>query len=319
VNAGTQAVVADFEYGPFGEEIRASGEFADELTFRFSTKYEDSETGYLYYGFRYYDADRGRRLNRDPMGEREGRNLYGMVGNDPIYGADALGLRSNVEIFMDFTQTIDACEDKYPRVVVLLEDILNEWVDSNSGIRDALQTLKESAAKIESPFRGKDILVPTLHSDLRDELRAAQFLGGIFGDEQIELGKDGKVIADLASKGTGVLIEPVEFGFDVHGKISKFADMAEAPFSSNKAAISAITTIATAVDKFGGAAGPIGSYYNQAIRGIDRALTETGRNLTSPILSEIMRECQCVGSEPDYRGNRELFENNINRLRNALK
>jgi len=92
VNAGTQAVVADFEYGPFGEEIRASGEFADELTFRFSTKYEDSEIGYLYYGFRYDDADRGRWLNRDPIGEIGGRNLFGISGNNSLSKVDLFGL-----------------------------------------------------------------------------------------------------------------------------------------------------------------------------------------------------------------------------------
>jgi len=92
VNAVTQAVVADFEYGPFGEDIRASGEFADDMTYRFSTKYEDSETGYLYYGFRYYDADRGRWLNRDPIGEREGANLNAMTGNEMMSWIDVLGL-----------------------------------------------------------------------------------------------------------------------------------------------------------------------------------------------------------------------------------
>ncbi len=90
--ADTGESVAEFEYGPFGELIRATGSKKDDFNFRFSTKYEDSETGLLYYGFRYYDAATGRWLSRDPIGERGGLNLYGMVGNDPLNYIDILGL-----------------------------------------------------------------------------------------------------------------------------------------------------------------------------------------------------------------------------------
>lgn len=58
----------------------------------FSTKYEDAETGLLYYGYRYYNPELGRWLNRDPIWERGGINLYGMVSNDPVNKVDVLGL-----------------------------------------------------------------------------------------------------------------------------------------------------------------------------------------------------------------------------------
>ena len=80
-----------YAYGPFGELIRATGSKKDEFNFRFSTKYQDAETGLLYYGFRYYDADQGRWLNRDPIGERGGLNLYGFVDNDSLNYWDYLG------------------------------------------------------------------------------------------------------------------------------------------------------------------------------------------------------------------------------------
>jgi RHS repeat-associated protein len=51
--------------------------------FRFSTKYQDDETGLLYYGYRYYDPGTGRWPNRDPIGQWGGDNLYGFVGNAP--------------------------------------------------------------------------------------------------------------------------------------------------------------------------------------------------------------------------------------------
>jgi len=42
---------------------------------------------------RYYDAGKGRFINRDPIGAAGGINLYGFVGNNPVTGADPSGLR----------------------------------------------------------------------------------------------------------------------------------------------------------------------------------------------------------------------------------
>jgi RHS repeat-associated protein len=64
----------------------------DAMPYRFSTKYTDAETGLVYYGYRFYDPDRGRWLNRDPIGEKGGRNLYEMVGNNAKNSFDILGL-----------------------------------------------------------------------------------------------------------------------------------------------------------------------------------------------------------------------------------
>jgi RHS repeat-associated protein len=50
--------------------------------------------GLTYFGYRFYDPTTMRWLNRDPIGERGGLNLYGFVGNDPIRKIDPLGLSS---------------------------------------------------------------------------------------------------------------------------------------------------------------------------------------------------------------------------------
>lgn len=54
--------------------------------------YDKTASGMFYYGFRYYDAVTGRWPNRDPIEERGGLNLYGMVGNDPVNRIDFLGM-----------------------------------------------------------------------------------------------------------------------------------------------------------------------------------------------------------------------------------
>jgi RHS repeat-associated protein len=93
IDAATGQRTAEYEYGPFGEPLRATGPMANANPFRFSTKYTDNETGLLYYGYRYYQPTTGRWLSRDPIGERGGANLYGFVGNFPTNRIDLLGLK----------------------------------------------------------------------------------------------------------------------------------------------------------------------------------------------------------------------------------
>jgi len=109
VSAADGSVAARYEYGPFGELIRATGPMAKVNPFRFSTKYQDEEPGLVYYGYRYYDPGTGRWPNRDPLGEPgfellrgrggklrgDGPNLYAFVRNNPVGRIDFLGLLGN--------------------------------------------------------------------------------------------------------------------------------------------------------------------------------------------------------------------------------
>jgi len=85
------AVVASFAYDAFGKTIIQSGSLADIFRHRFSTKYFDAETGLYYYGYRFYSPPLMRWLNRDPIGERGGMNLYGFCGNSSICRYDKYG------------------------------------------------------------------------------------------------------------------------------------------------------------------------------------------------------------------------------------
>ena len=89
----TGALVASYEYDAFGRIIQQSSEdYSDDNPFRFSTKYTDDETGLVWYGHRYYEPELGRFINRDPIEEDGGLNLYGFVGNDPVNFYDYLGM-----------------------------------------------------------------------------------------------------------------------------------------------------------------------------------------------------------------------------------
>ena len=76
VSASDGSVVAQYEYGPFAEPLRATGPLAADNPFRFSTKYTDPDTGLVYYSYCYYAPSTGRWLNRDPIAERGGLNIY---------------------------------------------------------------------------------------------------------------------------------------------------------------------------------------------------------------------------------------------------
>jgi len=96
VRSSDGVVAASYEYSPFGELLRcsqpASGGYAKENPFRFSTKFTDDETGLVYYGARFFDPRNGRFLNRDPIAEQGGLNLYGFCGNDGVNGVDYMGM-----------------------------------------------------------------------------------------------------------------------------------------------------------------------------------------------------------------------------------
>ena len=77
---------------PFGNIVKSSGDLKHENTFRFSTKYQDDETGLVYCGFRYYSPKLGRWVNLDPVFEEGGFNLFSYVNSNPINLIDPFGL-----------------------------------------------------------------------------------------------------------------------------------------------------------------------------------------------------------------------------------
>ncbi|MCC5845950.1 MAG: RHS repeat-associated core domain-containing protein [Verrucomicrobia bacterium] len=93
INLANGGIDAHLEYDAFGRIIASTG--TAPSNFGFSTKYEDVETGYLYYGFRFYDPVTGRWPNRDPIGERGGVNLCAFVRNDGVNAWDYLGFKGS--------------------------------------------------------------------------------------------------------------------------------------------------------------------------------------------------------------------------------
>jgi RHS repeat-associated protein len=90
-NTSSATLKAKYKYDAFGRLITSSGTDAASNLYRFSSKELHSNSGLYYYGFRFYDPSLGRWINRDPLGEAGGINLYGFVHNNPNYYADTDG------------------------------------------------------------------------------------------------------------------------------------------------------------------------------------------------------------------------------------
>lgn len=88
----TGSIVAQYTYAPYGNIIESSGPLADVFSFGFSTQYHDRETGMVGYQQRFLLLSFGRWLNRDPIEEDGGVNLYSLINNNPIAEIDCLGL-----------------------------------------------------------------------------------------------------------------------------------------------------------------------------------------------------------------------------------
>jgi len=90
VTDSTGAEVAHYHYDAYGNVVEKTGDF--ESPYQFSTKEYSSETGLIYYGYRFYMPEEGRWLNKEPLGYVGVWNLYNMIYNNPVNYIDLLGL-----------------------------------------------------------------------------------------------------------------------------------------------------------------------------------------------------------------------------------
>ena len=112
------SIVAQFAYDPYGNVLEQLGGTAELLRIRFSTKYADSEVGIVSYLMRFYKPLNGRWLNRDPIEEQGGDNLYAFCLNNPIATFDLLGLLTSSEAFDHYKSGPDDPNDSTKRTPI---------------------------------------------------------------------------------------------------------------------------------------------------------------------------------------------------------
>jgi RHS repeat-associated protein len=158
VNLATGSVSARYEYGAFGETIGVDGgAVAEANPFRFSTKYLDGETGLIDYLNRIYRPNDGRWLSRDPIGERGGINLYGMVGNDPMNQCDYLGLTGVGQILQQFFRVYGGGEKLW---VMDEQDQYTKRVRSWAPVIQQMQMVRNAVASSSQTWRWRHTTTP---------------------------------------------------------------------------------------------------------------------------------------------------------------
>jgi RHS repeat-associated protein len=105
----SQLISANYRYDPFGTLTSLSGSMSSVNMYRFSSKELLLYANLYYYGYRFYDPNLQRWLNRDPLASQmpqksrlwgnklrieveQSPNLYWPVRNDPINNTDPDGL-----------------------------------------------------------------------------------------------------------------------------------------------------------------------------------------------------------------------------------
>ena len=79
-----------YRYSAFGEQLTPN----TLSPWRFSSKRHDAETGFVYFGRRYYSPPLGRWITTDPQGFKDGPNLYAYLKNSPLLSIDLYGERA---------------------------------------------------------------------------------------------------------------------------------------------------------------------------------------------------------------------------------
>ena len=80
-------IAAAYDYSPYGA-VTGTGSLGQPV--QWSGEMHDEELALVYYNYRYYNPKDGRWINRDPIAEQGGWNLYAFVGNS--LNVDNLGL-----------------------------------------------------------------------------------------------------------------------------------------------------------------------------------------------------------------------------------
>ena len=89
VDAATGVVAQRLDYDSFGRVIRDTN--PGFQPFGFQGGLYDPDTGLVEFGCRWYDAQTGRWLSKDPIGLNGGMNLYEFCGGDALNMCDPCG------------------------------------------------------------------------------------------------------------------------------------------------------------------------------------------------------------------------------------
>jgi RHS repeat-associated protein len=91
---GSGTILTRYTYDPYGRTTTNHLSGSVDATFQYTGVYYHAASGLSLTLFRAYDSSTGRFINRDPIQEAGGLNLYGYCSDDPEDQTDTIGLLS---------------------------------------------------------------------------------------------------------------------------------------------------------------------------------------------------------------------------------
>ena len=102
-------VAAAYDYSPYGQAA-STGDLVQPV--QWSAEMHDDDLAQVYYNYRFYNPKDGRWINRDPIAEQGGWNLYAFLGNSTQDKVDRLGLEDKEKEFLGYIydQTLEGTD-----------------------------------------------------------------------------------------------------------------------------------------------------------------------------------------------------------------
>ncbi|CAG7644579.1 hypothetical protein PAESOLCIP111_04733 [Paenibacillus solanacearum] len=172
------AVITYEEYTPYGSTAYCAGRSAAEVSlkrYRYTGKERDEETGFSYHGARYYAPWVGRWTSCDPIGIRDGTNIYQYVQSNPVRWVDPKGTQTQSKSAEHFAagkawerKVLDLVKERIPTVeqVTVKATIDGKEVES---VLDGLGLDKKGWIVIESKLSAETELTES-QKKIRDHL-----------------------------------------------------------------------------------------------------------------------------------------------------
>jgi RHS repeat-associated protein len=209
-------IVGAYAYSPYGAVVNKSGTATTPFTYVGAYGVMDEGSNLYFMENRYYDADTGRFIQRDPIGFAGGQtNLYAYVGGNPVTKIDSKGLREDTDYEV-------APEDRYKKLEFELPDetpgrkpncrpiekLDNKWMlEKAHGFKQTLSSMEKDS--YWSKIFAADI--PYLHDQHNNDL--FEFRGHIMTGSDLNYYLTGYLTA--LSNGSPDRIKELTFGYKV--------------------------------------------------------------------------------------------------------
>lgn len=149
----TGAVRARYDYSPYGERTKLSGDLESLWGFTGHVTHDPSDLILTLY--RAYDPELGRWLSPDPIKEDGGINLYAYVGGDPINLWDPLGLWETGSYWGDVGQVYLGYGDSIAGTAKGVWGAVTSPIQTAKGIGHAVSNPGETWDAIKADYKCK--------------------------------------------------------------------------------------------------------------------------------------------------------------------